>query len=162
VCAVFKVEGKLFRPGREVTAIAAEGPVERIWAGFARSEILQWWVDRGGKLLDIPATEFAERSDRTGELVWDRVPEGLVLRALLDRQSSHELIKIVTRAATAEEIEKFQHDRMPLLEKPLHASSPPPSPPVPPAPVREKPEPAPPKKIPPKSPAMVQEMLFDF
>jgi hypothetical protein len=153
VCAVFKVEEKIFRPGREVTAIAAEGPVERIWAGFARSEILQWWLDRGGELLDIPATEFAERSDRTGELVWDRVPEGMVLRALLDRQSSHELIKIVTRAATPGELERFQHDRMPLLEKPIHAM---------PATIRQKPEPAPPKKIPPKAPAMVQEMLFDF
>lgn len=153
MCAVFKVEENVFRPGREVTAITAEGPVERIWAGFARSEILPWWIDRGGELCDIPATEFAERSDRTGELVWDRVPDGFVIRALLDRQSSHELIKIVTRAATSVELEKFQHDRMPLLEKPLHTL---------PATIRNKPESAAPKKIPPKGSAMVQEMLFDF
>lgn len=153
MCAVFKLAEKTFRPGREIPAIAASGPVERIWAGFARSEILKWWIDRGGELLDIPASEFAERSDRTGELIWDCVPAGLVIRAVLDRQSSHELIKIVTRPATPEEIEKFQHDRMPLLEKPLYALR---------VPILENSPPPPPKKIPPKSSGMIQEMLFDF
>lgn len=156
MCAVFKVEGKIHRPGRGVPAIAAGGALTGIWAGFARSEILKWWLERGAELIDIPANEFAERSDLTGELIWDRVPQGLVLRALLDRQTSHELIKVVTRAATPAEIEKFQHDRMPLLEKPLHA----PRPAASPAEVRPPPEP--PEKIPPKAPGMVQEMLFDF
>ena len=155
MCAVFKVEGKIHRPGREVPAFAAGGALTRTWAGFARSEILKWWLERGGELLDIPATEFAERSDRTGELVWDAVPGGLVLRALLDRQTGHELIKIVTRAATPAEVGKFQHDRMPLLEKPLHA-------PRPAADPEDRPSPETPKTIPPKASGMVQEMLFDF
>lgn len=101
--------------------------------------------------MDVPADEFAERSDASGELVWDAVPAGFVIRGLLDRQSSHELLKIVTRRATPEEMEKFHHDRMPLLEKPIHAE-----------PKRIEPTPAP-KSIPAKkSPALVQEMLFDF
>ena len=153
MCAVFKIEGKIFRPGREVHAISSCGPVDRIWAGFARSEILRWWIDRGGELLDIPATEFAERSDRSGELIWDSVPEGLVIRALLDRQTSHELVKIVTRAASPAELEKFQHDRMPLFEKSLYVS-----PPAAPS----HPSPAASKKIPPRPAAMVQKMLFDL
>lgn len=130
-------------------AVGPEGPIHRIWAGFARSEILNWWIQRGGILLDIPAAEFAERSERTGELVWDAVPEGFVIRAILDRQTAHELIKIVTREATPAEFGKFEHDRMPVLEKPLRSAAevilPKPPPPVKPAPV-----------------GLVQEMLFDF
>jgi hypothetical protein len=110
---------------------------------------LNWWIQRGGILLDIPAAEFAERSDRTGELVWDMVPEGLVIRAILDRQTAHELVKIVTREATPAELEKFEHNRMPVLEKPLHSAAevvlPKPPPPAGPAPA-----------------GLVQEMLFDF
>lgn len=149
MCAVFKVQGQTFRPGREVPAVGPEGPIHRIWAGFARSEILNWWIQRGGILLDIPAAEFAERSDRTGELVWDIVPEGLVIRAILDRQTVHELVKIVTREATPAELGKFEHNRMPVLEKPLHSAAevifPKPPPPAKPAPA-----------------GLVQEMLFDF
>jgi len=129
-----------------------------VWAGFARSEILNWWIQRGGILLDIPAEEFAERSDRTGELGWDAVPAGLVIRAILDRQTEHELIKIITRESAPAELERFDHNRMPVLEKPLHSA-------VAvtlPAPPPEKPTPS--KRSPKKAdPAgLVQEMLFDF
>ncbi len=150
MCAVFKVQEKTFRPGREIPAIGPGGTFHRIWAGFARNEILNWWIQRGGVLLDIPADEFAERSDSSGELVWDAVGQGLVIRALLDRQTAHELVKIVTREATPAEREKFQHDRMPVLEKPLHDVS---SITVPAAPSTPK-KPAP--------DGLVQEMLFDF
>lgn len=159
MCAVFKVQGKTFRPGREVPAIGPAGPCHGIWAGFARSEILNWWIQRGGFLIDIPAEEFAERSDRTGELVWDAVGEGLVVRGLLDRQTSHELVKIVTREATPDELDRFQHNRMPVLEKPLYANgsvmlpSPPCDESVPPKTVHKK------KTTP---GGLVQKMLFDF
>lgn len=157
MCAVFKVQGKTFRPGREVPAVGPDGPIHRIWAGFARSEILNWWIQRGGILLDIPAEEFAERSDRSGELVWDELPSGLVIRAILDRQTAHELVKIVTRESAPAELERFQHNRMPVLEKPLHAAAPVTFPePKPPA----KPKPA--KQPKPAPTGLVQEMLFDF
>lgn len=132
-------------------AVGPSGPLHRVWAGFARSEILPWWLQRGGELVDVPAEEFAERSDATGNLVWDAVPAGLVIRGLLDRQSSHELLKIVTRRATPAELEKFQHERMPLLEKPLH-----------PVPGHAMPPPGPPASPPENPPALVQEMLFEF
>jgi len=158
VCAVFKIQGTTFRPGREVPAVGPAGPIHRVWAGFARSEILNWWIQRGGILLDIPAEEFAERSDRTGELGWDAVPSGLVLRAILDRQTAHELIKIVTRESAPAELERFEHNRMPVLEKPLYASAPMTLPVPPPE------KPAAPKRSPKKSTpnGLVQEMLFDF
>jgi hypothetical protein len=119
MCAVFERKGIGFRPGRPVRAVKAEGVAEHIWAGFARSEILAWWQSKGGVLVDIPADRFAERSNITGKLIWDDVPEGFVIRGLVDVQEAEPLIKIVTRAASQEEEARFQHPRMPLLETPL-------------------------------------------
>ena len=158
MCAVFKIQGTTCRPGREVAALGPNGPIHRVWAGFARSEILNWWIQRGGILLDIPAEEFAERSDRTGELGWDAVPTGLVIRAILDCQTAHELIKIVTRESAPAELDKFQHNRMPVLEKPLYEAAqvtlpePPPKKPALSKPSAKTTAPA----------GLVQEMLFDF
>ena len=122
MCAAYEFKGQGFRPGREVPAIRERGVVRATWAGFARNEILDWWQKKGGVLLDLPATRFAERSEITGKLIWDDVPEGLVIRGLLDHQTKHLLIKVVTRASTPAEMEHFQHPRMPLLETPLFAS----------------------------------------
>ncbi len=158
MCAVCKVHGTTFRPGREVPAVGPDGVIYRVWAGFARSEILNWWIRRGGILLDIPAEEFAERSDRTGELGWDTLPPGLVIRAILDRQTAHELIKIVTRESGRAELEKFEHNRMPVLDRPIYAAAP-----------RKCPSPRPEKPGPLKSSTkktdhaeLDQQMLLDF
>ncbi|MFZ0616202.1 MAG: hypothetical protein WAN16_07105 [Chthoniobacterales bacterium] len=120
MCATFEIQGRAFRPGREVLARAKEGLVRPVWAGFARSEILGWWERRGGELLDIPAERFAERSDQTRRLVWDDVPGGLVLRGVMERGEGSPLVRIVTRAATEAEVMRFQHPRMPLLERALY------------------------------------------
>ena len=88
--------------------------------GFARSEILSWWQKRGAVLIDIPADRFAERSEVTGKLVWDAVADGFVIRGLVDIQTIQPLIKVVTRASSPEEIPRFQHSCMPLLEVPLY------------------------------------------
>ena len=120
MCAVFKIRHSVFRPGEVVPAIGECGIVSHPWAGFARAEILDWWQRKGGTLLDIPATEFAERSDHTRLLIWGEVPAGLILRALLEKKSGKPLIRIVTRASSKDEIRHYQHPRMPLLEKPLY------------------------------------------
>jgi hypothetical protein len=119
MCAKFKKKGKLFKPGKKIFASGKRGPVKKVWAGFARSEILDWWKGRGGLLLDIPATHFAERSDLTGKLHWGDIHEGLVIRGLLEMRSEESLIRVVTRAALPDEIVLFGHPRMPLLEAPL-------------------------------------------
>ncbi|MEX1117735.1 MAG: hypothetical protein WEB60_02980 [Terrimicrobiaceae bacterium] len=119
MCAAFEFQGRGFRPGKEVSGAGLQGVKRHVWAGFARVEILDWWQRKGGVLLDIPASRFAERSGVTGKLIWDGVPQGLVLRALLDTQTQAPLIKVVTRASTPQELSHFQHPRMPLLEKPL-------------------------------------------
>ena len=166
MCAVFKVKGVEFKPGREVSAIGASGIVKGIWAGFARSEILGWWISKGGILLDIPCEEFAERSEVDGTLSWQSVPQGFVIRALLDRQTDHELVKIVTRESTPEECEFFQHSRVPVLESPLHVRREVVeviAPTAPLIPVSKPPKPAKPvARRPAPKPTAVQELLFDF
>jgi hypothetical protein len=119
MCARFEVGGVVHKPGDEVRAFSVEGEVCLPWAGFARAEILGWWRRQGGVLLDVPAERFAERADDDGALIWDGVPPGLVIRALRDPRGARPLLKVVTRQATPEELGRFRHPRMPLLEEPL-------------------------------------------
>ncbi len=123
MCATFEFRGRIFKPGREVIARSREGVLRPVWAGFARHEILVWWKQRGGVLLDLPADRFAERSTDTRKLVWDGVPPGLVLRGVMERREPLSIVRIVTREATPLEAVRFGHHRMPLLEDPLHGTS---------------------------------------
>ncbi len=120
MCAAFELNSRMLRPGKVVAVWRApdvEG--EFVWAGFARSESLAWWKQKGGELVDVPAERFAERSERDRKLRWDDVPEGLVLRGLIDPHDGAPLLKIVTRAATPEEYSHFEHPRMPVVERPI-------------------------------------------
>ena len=102
MCASFQRKGKAFRPGRPVDGIGPKGVVRHGWAGFSRAEILSWWQQKGGLLIDLPAERLAELSDVTGKLVWADMPECLVIRGLVDTQTTDPLIKVVTRATTYE------------------------------------------------------------
>jgi hypothetical protein len=124
MCARFEFNGQRFQPGRAVIGFSATGIVCHVWAGFARREILDWWKRKGGVEIDIPATRFAERSDKTGELRWDDIPAGKVIRGLLDKRTGQPLIKIVTRASDDAEFAMFEHPRMPLFADPLHVTPP--------------------------------------
>lgn len=125
MCATFQFKGKTYKPGQAVIGSGEQGLVRHVWAGFARSEILAWWKKKGAALIDIPAVRFAERSDVTGKLIWDDMEGGLVIRGLVDARTTLPLIKVVTRASTPEELDRFQHPRMPLLEAPLFEPLPP-------------------------------------
>ena len=125
MCATFQFRGKTYKPGSAVSGSGERGIVRHAWAGFARSEILSWWQKRGAVLIDIPADRFAERSEVTGKLIWDAVADGFVIRGLVDIQTTQPLIKVVTRASSPEEVDRFQHPRMPLLEVPRFATLPP-------------------------------------
>jgi hypothetical protein len=50
--------------GRErVGGVWNAGKPERaVWSGFARGEILSWWMNKGCIPVDVPAVRFAERS----------------------------------------------------------------------------------------------------
>ena len=119
MCATFQFKKQVIKPGKEIVAVSESGLVRHAWAGFARVEILDWWKHKGCTQLDIYADRFAERSDQTGKLIWDDVPRNLVIRGLLDLRSGVPLIKVVTRASTPAELQKYQHPRMPVLDKPM-------------------------------------------
>jgi hypothetical protein len=55
-------------------------------------------------------------------LTWDDVPAGQVVRGVIDPNEGKPLLKVVTRASTPEELAKYEHDRMPLIEPPLYSA----------------------------------------
>jgi hypothetical protein len=122
MCAALASKNKVIRPGKAAAIWRKHGKDQLIWAGFARREALKWWKDKGCELVDVPASRFAERSDRTRLLAWDDLPPGLVVRGLVDPHEGHPILKIVTRASTPEELQRFEHPRMPLLEEPLFSA----------------------------------------
>ncbi len=124
MCAALELNSRMIRPGK-LTAAWRNGIAEQlIWAGFARKETLGWWKRNGAELVDVPAHRFAERSERDRQLRWDDVPAGLVVRGIVVVETSTPLLKIVTRASTAEEIQRFEHPRMPLIEQPIFSAAP--------------------------------------
>ena len=72
----------------------------------------------GAQLVDIPAARFAVRSAAGRKLTWVEVPLGLVVRALVDSNSGKPLLKVLTRSATAAELKRIGHPRMPVVELP--------------------------------------------
>ena len=119
MCAAFELNSRIIRPGKCAGAWRAGKPGHFVWAGFARRETLGWWKKQGAELVDVPAHRFAERSERDRQLRWDDVRPGCVLRGLVIVEATTPLLKIVTRASTPEELARFEHPRMPLIEEPL-------------------------------------------
>jgi hypothetical protein len=95
------------------------GQARKPWAGFARAESLPWWLQNGAAAAEVPAQRFAERSNRTRSLIWEAVPGGTIVRAILVASEGKQLLKVVTRPATAQELQRFGHNRMPVLQLPL-------------------------------------------
>jgi len=127
MCAALELNFRMLRPGRLVRAWRRDRIlVSLVWAGFARKESLEWWKRNGGELVDVPAHRFAERSDRDRRLRWDDVPAGLIVRGLIEPNDDKPLLKIVTRASTPEELLRFEHPRMPLIEPALFCAEFPP------------------------------------
>ncbi len=140
MCAALELNEQVLRPGTLVCVWTPAGGLRLVWAGFARRESLGWWRKNGAELVDVPATRFAERSDRTRELRWDDVPRGLVARGIVDRSGKSPLLKVVTRVSSGDELARFEHERMPLLEAPLYSAEPVPIMEPPPALKLPKPE----------------------
>jgi hypothetical protein len=124
MCAAFELNSRMIRPGKLVGLWQQTGRTQLVWAGFARNESARWWKSQGGELVDVPAQRFAERSDRDRKLRWDDVPAGLVIRGVLVPNEGKPLLKIVTRASTEDELQRFEHPRMPLIELPFFSAEP--------------------------------------
>ena len=119
MCARLELNDSVLQLGQTLAVWLEERrSVWLVWTGFARNESLGRWLSMGAQLVDIPVRRFAERSNRTRRLVWDDVPLGLVVRGIIDSNSGKPLLKVVTRAATAEEYARFEHPRMPLIVAP--------------------------------------------
>jgi hypothetical protein len=91
---------------------------EAVFSGCARRESLGWWKRQGANSATVRAENFAERSQKTGELTWVDVPVGQVMKAVLAAQlegKTYRLLKIVTRDSTQEELERTGNPRMPVL-----------------------------------------------
>lgn len=117
MCSVFKNKNLVLKPGRLLKGASERGPVSAVWTGFARSEILDWWKQQGAEEVELTATSFAERSEKTRQLVWDNVPEGQVICAVIDNRGNPAQLKVVTRPANEAELTHFEHPRLPLLQK---------------------------------------------
>jgi len=130
MCARYELNKTRKQPGRICDVWNAERLEQMVWAGFATTEKLDYWTKRrGGKLVDVPAERFAERSQIDGRLIWAEVPDGQVIRGLIDPGEGKPVLKIVTRASSSEELVLFEHPRMPLLESPIYSAQlPPPEP----------------------------------
>ena len=123
MCAALGVKTAVIRPGRPLRAWRRKGEQGSfVWAGFARRELGDWWRKQGWEPVDVPAERFAERSDRTRQLAWDEVPAGMIVRGVVEANADKPLLKIVTRASTADELARFEHPRMPLIEPPLFSA----------------------------------------
>jgi hypothetical protein len=122
MCAALALNTNVIRPGKWIGFWRKRGKDQLVWAGFARSESLDWWKRRGGELVDVPAHRFAERSDRTRNLTWDDILPGHVVRGLVDPNEGKPLLKIVTRASSEEELNRFGHPRMPVIEPRLFSA----------------------------------------
>jgi hypothetical protein len=56
------------------------------------------------------------RSYRDRRLIWDDMPDGHVIRGIIDPPAGQPLLKLVTSASTADELAHFELVRMPFIE----------------------------------------------
>ncbi len=128
MCARFELNDTRLMPGKSIGVWLGPGRGDRfVWAGFARRESLGWWKRKGGELVDVPASRYAERSRKDGRLVWADLTAGHVIRGLVDPNDGKPLVKIVTRACEPEEAAFFGHDRICLTEEARYSTEPPPA-----------------------------------
>jgi len=124
MCIAFKQQGKTFKPGQTVAVQSPQGPLVRPWAAYARSERMEYWVkQRSAIAVEILADGFAERHRQTNQIIWENIPSGRIIQALLAKPKDPDTFLIppdpecyiVTRAATANEANHFGHDRLPMI-----------------------------------------------
>lgn len=103
--------------------LADETPVEGIWAGSAQEEKLAWWLRKPGNELAQTGevAEIAVKAEDTGKINWGRAPEGAKLIFVLEAPTvgktghTYRLAKMVTTAATPEQIAYFRDERFSLF-----------------------------------------------
>jgi hypothetical protein len=104
-------------PGAQITVASPLRVGKGKWVGFAREETLQAVWD-GWVPVDIKADAFAERNRAaskaagTAVLTWGDL-KGKVISGIGNRKTGE--VRVITRNATEDEVEKFGHNRMPVI-----------------------------------------------
>lgn len=103
------------RPYQTLMVWMDEQALEARWEGFARQESLGWWRREHPEARDayLDVDDWAERSP-TGEIHWAGYPSRVHFLFLGAEQPK---VKVLTRAATAEELQRLGHDRVPVHER---------------------------------------------
>jgi hypothetical protein len=123
MCSRFRsAVGKEWKPCDTLPVdLADEVEAAGVWAGFATSEKLEWWLRKPGHRIvqtTEPVIAIAERADDTGELIWADIEPSAHLLFVLEPPPAgkdYRLARLVTKAATAAQAAYFRHDRFPLL-----------------------------------------------
>ncbi len=163
MCNRFVQKGREVRPGQRAVVLM-RGPGgeyevpfdEAIFGGPARSESRNYWIKREGAehVLVPEIVSFGEKDKATGRQNWETLRAPAAMEGLLLPKppgKDYRLLKVLTQAATAEQMERLGNDRVPVFPaapdvSPSPASSTP-APPVasvaPPEIAAAPPEPAP-------------------
>ncbi|MES2658042.1 MAG: hypothetical protein V4689_05460 [Verrucomicrobiota bacterium] len=119
-------DGTDWKPGRPFPLQLADGSmVEGIWAGCAQHEKLGWWLKKPGNQLarSSEVSAIAIKGEDDGELRWGETPDAVCLFFVIEPPTmgksgeSYRLAKMVTIAATPEQVAFFQDERFALLGK---------------------------------------------
>ncbi len=115
------------KPGERATVLM-RGPggefevpfEEAVFGGPARSESRNYWIKReGAEPVIVPDIErFGEKDKTTGEQNWEDLPAGSALEGLLLPRppgKDYRLLKVVTQAATPDQIARLGNDRAPVV-----------------------------------------------
>jgi hypothetical protein len=130
MCNRYVQSGKEVRPGQR-TLVLMRGPAgefelpfeEAVFGGSARCESRNYWIKREGAVeVRVPGiSRFGEKDKATAVQNWEDVPEGSSMDGLLLPQppgKAYRLLKVVTQAATPEQIARLGNDRVPVLHPP--------------------------------------------
>jgi hypothetical protein len=123
----FVQQGREVRPGQRAVVLM-RGPGgefeipfdEAVFGGPARSESRAYWIkrERAEPVLVPEIGRFGERHKLTGEQGWEDVPAHSAMEGLLlprPAGKDYRLLKVVTQAATADQIAGLGNDRVPIF-----------------------------------------------
>ncbi len=127
MCNRFVQKSRSVKPGERATVLM-RGPGgefdvpfdEAVFGGPARSESRHYWIKReGAEPVIVPDIErFGEKDKTTGQQNWEDLPARSALEGLLLPRppgKDYRLLKVVTQAATPDQIARLGNDRAPVV-----------------------------------------------